>query len=160
MRLAPRALVFLLVLSACGGASDVSGEYTVARTNGPNACMFEGWTAGREFSGVVFTVTQSEAEVTGQVGGAAGLYLSVLAGTNTFAGTISGPDFEMRLVGVRSQTEDQCRYTVDVVAVGTIENDTISGQLTYVPKTAGTGCQFQDCQNTQAFAGARPPTGG
>jgi hypothetical protein len=145
---------------ACGGTSDLSGDYTVALTNGPNACVFEGWTEGRELTGVVFTVTQNEAEVTGQVGGAAGLYLGVLAGTNTFAGTISGADFEMRLVGVRSQTEDQCRYTVDVVATGAIENDAISGKLTYVPKTSGTGCRFQDCQNTQAFAGARPPTGG
>lgn len=151
------APLLLLFACACGGTSDLSGEYTVGLTNGVNGCDFENWTAGRQTSGVVFTVTQNDQEVTGQVGGAAGLYLGVIAGSNTFAGTIDGPDFEMRLVGVRSQTEGDCRYTVDVVATGRIEGDLISGELTYVPKTSGTGCRFENCQNVQAFAGARPP---
>lgn len=160
MRTLLRTLGLAALTTACGGTSDLSGDYTVALTNGPNACNFDSWTEGRELSGVVFTVTQNEAEVTGMVGGALGLYLGAFAGTNTFSGTIEGADFEMRLVGVKSQTEGDCRYTVDVLAVGKIEGDAISGQLSYVPKTSGTGCLFENCQNTQAFAGARPPSGG
>jgi len=158
--------ILLPVCGLCGCSSeaefttDVSGEYTVAITNGPSSCGdFKDWMEGATTKDPVqLSLTQSDKNVHGTVNGGAGLFFTLWLGSAEFDGAISGTEFTLTNYGQRPSTVGNCSYTYNVNVKGTQTNDSISGTITYAPKTNGNpDCSAVECVATQEFSGSRPP---
>ena len=156
------ALVAGLALSlcACGSVNVVvSGTYTGTVTNGVNSCPGT-WTTGQTSNADV-TVAQTGSSVSIQVQGAAGLLLQLGFGTNAFAGTVSGGHIDAMIIGSVSSTAGACQYTFDGTLIGNLAGNTLSGTITYTPKTNGnadcTTMNITGCSRVQSFTMNRPP---
>lgn len=158
------ALCFALVapcLTACAGDEDfhanVAGAYMISITNAASSCSFD-WTEGEMTAGIPFTITQDGLNVTGEVGGVAGVFFSLWLGTTTFTGTVSGNDLSMVAHGVNPQVSGNCTYTFDATVAGRSTGDSLDGTITYSPRTNGNpDCAAVQCAAEQRFAGSRPP---
>jgi hypothetical protein len=150
-------LALLLFVVSCSPAY-VAGNYTIAITNKENGCHYANWTDGQMTSGIPFTISQTGDMVTGQVGGLAGAYVTVILGANAFTGTVSGSSFVMDLTG-RAGAQGNCAYTTHAQITGSISGDAITGTLRYTDQTNnGTDCgDLNTCESSQAFTGVRPP---
>ena len=150
------------LLVACGqGAppTDVSGDYTIAITNESDTCDTANFVEGDTSMNVPFVVTQEDENVTGAVGGAAGGYLDLLLGRHVFTGQVEHDAFELTLYGDRAASTGNCAYTVNATMEGGIDEDTISGDITYRPADNGNpDCgPVTDCSTVQHFEGTRAP---
>ena len=156
------ALVTALALSvgACGSVNViVSGTYTGTVTNGVNSCPGT-WTTGQASNADV-TVAQTGSSVSLQVQGAAGLLLQLGFGTNAFSGSVSGGHIDATIIGSVSSTAGGCQYTFDGNLSGDLVGNTLSGTITYTPKTNGnadcTAMGITGCSRVQSFTMNRPP---
>jgi hypothetical protein len=156
---------------ACGGGSvesppapaDVSGNYTLAITNGTNGCQFSNWTSGSSTQGVHLTLDQSGADAGATVTGLVGaLFDVILGGMPHFEGTVSGTSFTLTAVGTNSATDGQCSFTIKATMTGTETGDAIQGQISYGETTNGSAdCGFHaTCASVQSYAGVRTPDAG
>src|SRR6478752_1922163 len=157
-------LVYPLVLAAgCGSSeeftSDASGAYTVAITNGASTCSdFMKWTEGEQTSGIPLTITQTGNDLDGTLGGLWGTFFTAVFGSNDFKGSIHGNDVTLTNYGSRSMMSGNCSYTYNANVAATQTGDSISGTITYAPKTNGNpDCSAVECSATQKFSGSRPP---
>jgi hypothetical protein len=153
-------LCLALACVACDdGYADVSGEYTLAITNGDNGCMFANWTVGAESTGIPLTITQTDDHVTAEIGGFAGAYVEVILGSRIFTGKVSGSDVSMRLVGTTMASQGTCDYSVDAIGDARLSGDALNGTITYTAVTDGSNeCgSLSGCETRQSFSGARPP---
>jgi hypothetical protein len=155
-----RSLLALFVLvGACSKPLDVSGDYTVALTNGANGCNIPSWSVGSVTSGVPLSITQDDVRLTAVVTGSVGLGLTAVTNSNTFSGTVDGNHLDLTLAGSMEIPLGLCRYTIDVTTQGDLEGDTLTGTVTYTPVTnmVPDCAPIQNCQSTQTFSGTRPP---
>jgi len=157
-----RLLPVALLAAACGNSStpaNVAGSYTVAVTNEGNGCNFQNWQSGNTASNIPVTVTQSGANATAVVGGAAGAYMTAVLGSNAFSGPVNGAQVDLTLYGTRSASQGNCAYTVNATMLATSMGDFLSGTITYTAATNGSpDCgALQGCQSIQDFNGTRPP---
>ena len=151
---------FLIVSSsACGSPANVAGSYAVNLTNKDNGCQFANWTVGAMTSNVPITITQAGGEVTANVTGVAGTYLTVVLGSASFTGTIDGSSLSLKLFGTRSATKENCAYTINASLDAASSGDLIEGKINYESATNGSpDCgALQGCVTSQAFNGTRPP---
>jgi hypothetical protein len=148
-----------LALAGCAPA-DVAGNYTIALTNQQNGCNLSNWTAGASTSGVAFVITQSGANVTGQVQGLTGAAIALWLGGDTFTGTVSGASVDMTLFGTRSMTQGACSYTLNAHVRGNLSGDSLQGTVTYSASTnhAPDCGALEGCSSVQQFDGVRPPS--
>jgi hypothetical protein len=156
------ALVAALALwvCACGSSNvDVSGTYSGTVTNGVNSCPGT-WTTGQTSNADV-TVAQTGSSVSIQVQGAAGALLQLGFGTNAFTGSVSGDHISAMIIGSVQATAGGCQYTFDGNLSGNLSGDTLSGTITYTPKTNGnadcTTMSITGCSRGQSFTMNRPP---
>ncbi len=155
-----RFLLLSLFLAACSDdPADVTGDYTVAVTNGNNGCELDNWTEGESSSGIAVTITQDGSSASAEVGGATGTVLDLWLGGSSFTGTVDGTDFLMTITGSRALSQGNCAYTFDAILDGAIDGDAISGQIHYEAQTNdGTDCgALTGCRTSQEFTGVRPP---
>src|SRR5689334_18211446 len=111
------SLVLASVLGACSGsdastpqpAADFSGKYTVSLTNQANGCNYANWQVGQTAQGIPFDITQTGANVTGQVQGLANITFAIL-GIGALTGTASGGTASLSNVGTTSLKQGQCAY--------------------------------------------------
>jgi hypothetical protein len=156
-----------LVLVACGSSSappaDVSGTYTLNLTNGENECMFPSWTMGATAAGgVTITLTQDStdtAKVSGTVQGLVGALVTLIYGSADFSGTVTGTMVQMKLEGTRAGSAGNCAYTNIARLTAVASGDNINGTIKHSLQTnMASDCGYRaTCENTQTFAGARPP---
>jgi hypothetical protein len=167
----------LVVLASCGGDDDfvvpprdatvdaappaeLSGVYSLAVTNGANGCAFGNWTDGAVAQNVPFTITQADANVTGEITGITGSLVMLGFGSRTFTGTVDARGaFTMTLIGSRAEMQNQCTYTRKATATGMLAGDSISGMLDYTTMTNGSpDCgSLEGCHTIQRYSGSRPP---
>jgi hypothetical protein len=159
-------LVFAGVLGACSGSdastpappADFSGSYTVSLTNGANGCNYANWQVGHAVQSIPFDITQSGADVTGEVKGLANVTFAIL-GIGALKGTASGTSASLSNVGTTSLKQGACAYFVRATADVTLSGNTINGTVTYRDETnkhpdCGT---LETCTSMQSVAGSRPP---
>src|SRR5262249_46297934 len=152
---------FLAVfVMGCGSDVIVAGSYTVAVTNGENACNLQNWTVGDSATGIPLTITQTGSSLTSTVNGLSGAYLPLVLGSSDFAGAVCGNEMNLRLVGTRAGSMGGCSYTVNANVSAVLNGDALQGSIDYVPQTNhSTDCgTLNNCLNVQAFNGTRPPT--
>jgi hypothetical protein len=133
------AVVSTSFLGGCGEDSpppaDVHGMYTLNVTNGPSTCQLQGWMDGAMTSGIPLTISQNGSSLTADVGGAGAVFLDLYCGNSHFVGTVSGSNIDLALTGTRSLSSGSCAYTIDAHVVGTVQNDKLTGSITYTPNT-------------------------
>lgn len=154
------ALMLLLLGAGCGEAPiDAEGVYTIALTNRENGCNFNDWQTGDTSTGVQVTVTQSSASAWAFVGGAAGVWLDVVLGSQEYSGSVNGNDVRLTLYGTRSTTVAGCTWTVNSIMTGTLNGDTLTGDIQYTPSTNGSPdcATIEGCISRQEFNGVRAP---
>ena len=149
-----------LALAACGGDADVTGDYSVAVTNGANGCDLANWTEGSSAQNISVQITQDGDSVSADVGGATRVVLDLWLGGHVFTGTVDGDDLSLRLTGSNAQSSGNCAYTYDAVLDATVDGDTLTGTIRYEAQTnGGTDCgTLTGCATVQDFNGTRPPT--
>jgi len=139
----------------------VAGVYTVHVTNGPNSCTtVMDWVVGEQARDIPLTITQTGADLHGEVGGGVGVYLVLLLGAdgNKGDGEVNGNDFTITIYGQRTYTEGNCMFSLNAFLEGTLTGDAISGTVTYRPAiSTNPDCEPYDCEATQEFSGSRPP---
>jgi hypothetical protein len=144
--------------SGDGFTTSVAGSYTVAITNGPNGCNFQNWDEDKETTGIELTITQSDSDIHGALGGVIGAFFTLAFGSAEFDGSIHGSSFQLDNYGSRSMTAGNCVYTYNSTVKGTQNGDSISGTITYSSKTNGNpDCDAVECSASQRFSGSRPP---
>ncbi len=157
---APWTLV--LLVAGCGSEApvNVAGDYTVAVVNGQNGCNFSNWTAGSTTNNIPVTITQSGGQATAVVGGAAGAYMQIVLGSNTFTGPVSGSGVSLTLFGKTAASQGNCTWTVNATLTATSSGDFLMGNIVYTDATNGSpDCGTrQGCMSIQDFNGTRPPT--
>lgn len=156
-------LVTVLALLGCGDDSepiDVHGNYTLNVTNGPSTCPLENWNQGVSTSGIPLTVTQNGSSVSADVGGAGAIFLTVYCGNAHLEGSVSGADLDLTLQGTRSLSSGSCAFTIDAHMVATIDNDALSGSITYTPdtNTSADCAAVRTCTARMNLNGTRPPS--
>jgi len=160
--LTPMLLAAALACVGCGPPANFAGMYTIAATDGPNDCGFMGWTAGTMSSGTPVTITQATGDphATMVVGGGAGVYLAVLAGTATIPGTVSGSSADFPATGTAAGNMGACHYFINTDIRANLSGDTLTGTITLTPSTNhDASCGALDtCHNTINFNGTRPPS--
>ncbi len=141
--------------------ANLKGQYSINITNGANACQFANWQEGAQTSNIGFALSQTNTSLAGTVQGAAGIYLQLVAGTDTFTGTISGVTFSLSAAG-RNYKDPGCTYNVVAVIDGKqVGKDGVEGTITYKYINAvGASCGIKAtaCTSVQNFNGSRPPT--
>ena len=149
----------LVLLAACGSDVDAAGEYSVNVTNRENGCAFDDWTEGDTATNIPLTITQSDSEITGEVGGPAGLFLGVVLGSNVFEGTVSGDELDMTLFGTNSASDGNCTYTVNAIFEGELDGDVVTGEIRYTTATNDNPdcAAIEGCASRQELNGTRPP---
>ena len=154
-----RCAAWAILLCACGtDDANVAGNYTVALTNRDNGCNIGNWTVGGT-ANVDVTLTQSKADVTATVMGAAGLGLDVLLGAHVYTGTVSGSHVDLKIFGTRSQTMNNCSFTLTSEITASIHGDILMGTNAYRAMTNGSPdcATIENCVSSQDFNGTRPP---
>jgi hypothetical protein len=156
----------VVALLGCGdddddAVADVQGTYTLNVTNGPSSCPLTDWNQGATTSGIPLTVTQNGSSVSADVGGAGAIFLNVYCGNAHLEGSVSGMELDLTLQGSRSHSSGTCAFTIDAQLVATVNNDTISGSITYTPDTnSSADCvPVRACSARMNFNGTRPPSG-
>jgi hypothetical protein len=121
--------------------------------------MFANYTEGDTATGIPFSITQSNDNVTGEVGGLAGGYLDLVLGSRIFTGSVSGNDVTMRLTGTTMASQGTCDYSVDALLEGRLNADALNGTITYTTVTdhAADCGSLEGCETVQSFSGSRPP---
>jgi hypothetical protein len=145
-----------------GSSVDLTGDYTVALTDGANDCMFPNWTQGSSTQGIALDVQQEGSSVTGTVNGVAAVVLDALLGTHQFQGTVDGSSFTMTAIGSNAAKDQGCSYTVKATVTGTLDGDAIQGSITYTETTNGSSdCGYHaTCSSVESYAGVRAPDAG
>ena len=157
-----RILLALLLMSGCTSDEpvDVSGDFTMAITNGTNGCGFANWTEGQQTTGVVVKFRQTDTHFTAELTGLVRVYVELIVGSYIFAGDVTGSSFQATLAGTRELMEEgkQCVYRVNADIDGSLSRDTITGMLTYrvVIVTPAADCPPSDCATLASFNGVRP----
>lgn len=132
-------LIVAPLLYSCGSSppapADVQGTYMLSASNGPSTCPLQNWNQGATTTGIPFTVSQNGASLSVDVGGPGAVLLERYSGNPHFDGTASGSDIHLTLTGTRSLTSGACVFTVDASVVGTVQNDVLTGILSYAPST-------------------------
>lgn len=154
--------VLVLLASACGsdkfvGATDVSGAYSGPVTNGANSCP-GAWVTGQSSDANV-NVVQTNADVSVQVQGAAGLLLQLGFGTNAFTGSVTGNHIDALIIGSAQAMAGGCTYTFNGNLTADLAGDTLTGSIAYTPKTNGNAdCNAMSvtgCSRSQSFTMTR-----
>ena len=155
------ACSFLIIAAACGGDSDanVAGDFTIALTNRDNGCELENWVVGNQATNIPVVITQSGADVTATVNGAAGVVLDLALGARVYTGTVDGNDLLLELFGTRGQQRGNCSFTFNSNIDASISGDTLTGRIDYRAATnANPDCApLEGCVSFQEFNGTRPP---
>jgi len=150
---------------SCGGGSsgppppaDLKGDYQGNLTNGTSSCPGT-WSNGAQTS-VTFHVTQSGANASVEVMGAAGVQADLALGSRIFSGLVTGSTLNATLLGTREQTQGNCRYTLRADLTGKLTNNTLEGTVVLTPQPITiSDCQtakVTGCSMTQSFNGIRP----
>lgn len=149
----------LVLLVACGSDVDAAGDYSINVTNRENGCGFDNWTEGETATGIPLTITQSDSEITGEVGGGAGVFLGLVLGSNIFEGSVSGDELDMTLFGSTSASDGNCTFTVNAVFAGELDGDVLTGEIRYTAATNDNpDCvDIEGCASRQELNGTRPP---
>jgi hypothetical protein len=153
--------ILALCLIGCGDdLINATGSFTIAITNGQNGCNLQNWQVGSMASGIPLAVTQNGTAVTATVNGLTGTYMSLVLGSNSFIGSVSGNELDMKLVGTRPGNTGGCAYTINAEVSATLNGDILQGQIAYVPQTNHSpDCGvLNSCQSVQALNGTRPPS--
>ena len=159
---------FALVLSAAIGCgddppppADVHGNYTLTVTNGPSTCPLPNWNQGAVTPNIPFTVTQNGSGVSADVGGLGAIFLNAYCGNAHLEGSVTGSDMDLSLAGTRGLTSGSCAFTIDAHLVATLQNDAISGSISYAPNTNSSAdcAAVRTCAARMNFNGTRPPPG-
>lgn len=151
------------VLVAGAGCSedpvDVEGIYTVNLTNRENGCNFDNWVEGETTSGILVEVTQSGDHAAAVVGGATGIWLSAVLGSQQFTGSVNGDAVALTLYGTKSATVAGCTWTINANLTATLTGDLLEGDIRYTPSTNGSpDCMaIEGCITRQEWNGVRPP---
>lgn len=156
-------IVMSFVFLACGDddePADVHGTYTLNTTNGPSTCPLENWMQGFMASGIPMTVMQDGSKVSADVGGAGAIFLNLYCGNAHLEGTVSGSDLDLDLNGTRSLSSGSCAFTLDAHLDATVNNDALSGSITYSPNTnTSPDCAAVNaCSARMNVNGTRPPS--
>ena len=155
-----KRLCSLVILASCGSSpADVSGDYTINVTDEDNGCNLQNFNQGSSTSNISTTITQDSDSVTVTVMGVAGAYLNTILGSSAFDGSVDGEHINATLFGKTSGTMGGCEFTYDATIDGDLAADTLTGTITYTPKTNGSpDCSpIEGCHSTQNFNGTRPP---
>jgi hypothetical protein len=153
------AVVVSGVLAGCAPAQ-VAGTYTGAVTNRENGCNLDNWMIGASTSGITMVVTQSNAMVSADVQGLAGVALALFSGnTNPLSGNATAAGFSVSKNGTRGATRGMCAYTGVIEANGTLNGNALDGTITYRYSTnnASDCAELSTCRTVQGFAFVRPP---
>ncbi len=156
-----KAALFVLLALACSSDSpaDAAGTYTLSLTVEQTACGILAGQVGDSSSGVGMVVTQSGADVSGQVQGLGGLALALAMGTDTFTGKVSGDALDLAIDGTMAGSAGTCAFTRNARMQATLSGDVLTGTVTYTFATNRTAdCGVRDtCKDVQRFNGTRPP---
>ena len=83
-----------------------------------------------------------------------------LAGlTDTIATAQYGTAVGLTLYGTRSTTVAGCTWTINSIMIGTLNGDTLTGDIQYTPSTNGSPdcASIEGCISRQEFNGVRAP---
>jgi hypothetical protein len=142
-----------------GSSANLAGSYTVSVTNADNGCMIQNWEVGKSTSDIPFLIEQQDKNLNGTLQGLAGAALFLSIGTNMFAGTATGSEFDITAHGTTMQMQGACMYELNAEIEGSISGDLISGRIKYAPATSNDpACASLQCSSTQNFNGTRPPS--
>jgi hypothetical protein len=157
-----KALLAVLLALGCGSESpaNVAGTYTLALTVQQTDCGILNGAVGDTSSGTQVVITQTGADVTCQLQGAAGILFAVAFGTDTFTGKVAGNSLDMSIAGTMPGSSGTCAFTRNAHLQAKLSGDTLTGSVTYTFATNKTAdCGTQDtCKDIQAFNGTRPPS--
>lgn len=132
------ALTLPVVALACGSAdqapANVNGSYPLNITYDKNECMVADWQVGRmQTNAFTLQLTQDAkmpGQVTGKVEGLLGVLLKLTLGSDTFTGTVTGPNVEMALFAGREvMAEGACQAKADARMTGTLTGDALAGTI-------------------------------
>ncbi len=158
-------LLILTTLGLAAGCSsdpaNVAGSYTLAVKNGKNECGFINFNAGDTAQGIAMSVKQNGSDVSADFGGTgAAVLLDLVLASHVFNGTVDGNDLNLTIVGSRALSRNNCAYTINANATGTIEGDILTGTIDYTAKTnMNSDCgTLEGCHSIQTFNGTRPPS--
>jgi hypothetical protein len=158
------SLVLVLApLTGCGGGedeftADVAGSYTVGVTNRASTCNLENWMEGNMSQGIQFDIMQEGSELDATVDGLTGIYVALVLGSADFEGSVRGYNIQLTNYGTNSFNEGNCTFTYNASLAGRIDDDAISGTITYAPATNDNpDCADVECSAVQEFSGSRPP---
>lgn len=148
----------LIVAAACGGDTNVAGDYTIAITNRDNGCSIGNWTVGAQPIATA-TVMQEGSNVTLNVDGLAAVALVALLGTNQFQGKVDGDDVTLTATGTAAMNNGNCAYTYNSTVDASMDGDTLKGRIDYRAATnGGSDCGTRtDCRSFQDFNAVRSP---
>jgi hypothetical protein len=149
--------IALACAAACSDAN-VSGNYTVALTNGTDGCSM-GWNVNQQVT-TSFTVNQSDSNVDLMVNGVIeSAFLGVWIGTNRFPGEVDGDDVDLDVIGTPTHRTGACEYTIDAELTASLDGDTLKGGVNYRAKTNDSGdCGSREgCVSKQSFNATRSP---
>lgn len=154
--------IITLAVCACGSSTVVvSGDYSGPVTNGANSCP-GAWVTGQASDANV-TIAQTGSNLSIQVKGAAGLLLQIGFGTNAFTGSVSGNHIDALIIGSVQATAGGCQYTFDGNLSANVSGDTLTGTITYTPKTNNNAdcntMSITGCSRVQSFTMTRAPAG-
>jgi hypothetical protein len=109
--------------------------------------------------GIPFTVTQNGSSISADVGGAGAVFLGVYCGNSHLEGTVSGQNVDLRLAGTNSFSSGSCAFTIDAHLIATVQNDTLTGSITYAPNVnSSPDCAaIQACTARMNLNATRPP---
>jgi len=152
-------------LSACGGddakPADAAGDYTIAITSGTNGCGFENWQEGATSTGIQLGITEDTAtgDATATVDGISALFLDLLQGGHAFAGSVSGNNLLLELLGSVEQVTSGCTHLVNSTLDANLNGDILIGTVTYTVADEGAAecAALVGCESVQSFNGARAP---
>ena len=151
------AWVAIVGAAACGD-TNVAGNYSAQITNGSDGCNL-GLTAGDNVT-VAFIVTQSGGDVSLEVGGLPGLFLSAQVGSAVLTGDVDGDSIALERQGTLSKTSGACEYKINAELEADQDGDTMSGRVEYRAATnnhAECGSRT-GCVTVQDFNATRPPS--
>ncbi len=128
-------------------------------TNRENGCNVASFTPGLMTTGVTVQVTQNGAQISADVMGLAGVYLTAGVGSSTWSVRSTGR--RRALCGER-EPRLACAPTRRLATASITWSDTMQGTITYTDSGNGSSdCGVvQACMNLQNFAGSRPPSSG
>jgi hypothetical protein len=145
----------------CGDSepADVAGSYSLSLTNRENGCGFDNWMEGNTASNIPLELMQNGSDVTGEVGGGAGLVLDIVLGSRTYIGEVHGSSIDMDIFGTNSLSEGNCSYTYNSSVHANLDGDVLTGSIEYRAATNGNpDCSaLEGCVSQQDFNGTRPP---